>query len=378
MDEGTVAVIGFFMCILVALVRKPVMKLIENSRLESADVVKLENRCQKLEQSVSDVNGELIRVARELDDIKSTSDFSYKLLQQQQANLVAISARAQADRAARQEEASGENTPKLPAKDAPKPEDFGKITNEHTVRFERVMSGTKEEVWRYFTESDRLSQWLAEGKIETQFGGRVELDFALGRNPGSPESTGRIKGLVSRAEENKALCFSWEDESSGVSSLLSIELFEDGEKGKTRIVLTHSRLPQERMHHFMASWHTFLDTLSARLRNVLPPDFNTRLRDVIQVYLILVVTVMAASPALADAPASDYRIVSSERTRLLAKYDNLWHDVDRAQREMDALKRDRQPEAEQNLNYLDKQLKDKYRDIKAVEFEIKDLDLASK
>jgi uncharacterized protein YndB with AHSA1/START domain len=368
LDEGTVAVIGFFLCILVAILRKPVSKLIESSRIDNADVVKLENRCQKLEQSISDVSGELIRVAKELDDIKSSSDFSYKLLQQQQANLVAISARAQADRAIDRTDDK--------KKDAPRAEDFGKVTNEHTIRFERLLDGTKEEVWRYFTESDRLSQWLAEGKIETQFGGRVELDFALGRNPGNPEAKTRVKGLVSRAEENKALCFSWEDETGGVSSLLSIELFEDAEKGKTRIVLTHSRLPQERMHHFMACWHTFLDTLSARLKNVLPPDFNTRLRDVIQVYLILVVTVMAASPALADTPASDYRIVSSERTRLLAKYDNLWHDVDKTQREMDALKRERTADADQNLDYLDKQLKNKYRDIKEVEYEIKDLDLA--
>ncbi|MBS1999183.1 MAG: hypothetical protein JSS86_22810, partial [Cyanobacteria bacterium SZAS LIN-2] len=49
---------------------------------------------------------------------------------------------------------------------------------------------------------------------------------------------------------------------------------------------------------------------------------------------------------------------------------------DTKQREMDALKRNNPPDASKELDYLDKQLKDKYRDIKEIEFEIKDLDAA--
>jgi uncharacterized protein YndB with AHSA1/START domain len=373
MEEGVIAILGFWLCMIILVLRKPVIKMLEAKKVEGADTAKFEERCQKLEQTVSDVSGELIRVARELDEIRNSSEFSYKLLLQQQANLVAASTRAQADIQNAAIASGGTAEPKLLSSNAPQPEDFGKVTNEHTIRFERSLPGSKEQVWKYFTQSDLLGQWLAEGKIETQFGGQVALDFAPGRNPGNPENGARIKGLVSRAEEGKALCFSWEDEVNGVSSLLSLEFIEEGQK--TKVILTHSRLPQERMHHFMACWHTFLDTLSARLRNLTPPDFNVRFREVIQVYLILVATVLAASPALAESPNATYKIVTSEKARLMSKYDNLWRDVDKTQREMDAMKRDTAPD-NSTLNYLDKQLKDKYRDIKAVEYEIKDLDAA--
>jgi len=257
---------------------------------------------------------------------------------------------------------------------APQPEDFGKLINEHTIRFERLMSGSKAEVWKHFTESNLLAEWLAEGKIETQFGGDVALNFPAGRNPSGVEGSGRVTGLVSRAEEGKSLCLSWNDEANDVTSLLSIDFIEEGDK--TKVILTHSRLPQDRIHHFMACWHTFLDTLSAKLRKITPPDFNKRFREVIQVYLILVATVLAANPALAESSGDTYKIVTSEKSRLMAKYDNLWRDVDTKQREMDTLKRNNSPDANKELDYLDKQLKDKYRDIKSIEYEIKDLDKA--
>jgi len=374
--DGTIAILGFWLCILTIIVRKPIMKMIEQKQLTSGDVTKMEERCQKLEKCVSDVSAELIRVAKELDEIRNSSDFSYKLLLQQQANLVAASTRAQAEKNSAAIAAGGTEEPLFLTTTAPQPEDFGKLTNEHTVRFERVLSGSKEQVWKHFTESNLLAQWLAEGKIETQFGGEVSLHFAPGRNPSGGEGGTHVTGLVSRAEEGKSLCLSWNDESNGVTSLLSIDFVEDGDK--TKVILTHSRLPQDRIHHFMACWHTFLDTLSAKLRNITPPDFNKRFREVIQVYLILVATVLAANPALAESANSTYKIVTSEKSRLMSKYDNLWREVDTTQREMDTLKRSNQPDANKDLDYLDKKLKDKYRDIKAVEYEIKDLDLAVK
>lgn len=372
--DGIVAILGFWLCILTLIVRKPIMKIIEQKQMTGGDATKLEERCQKLEACVSDVSGELIRVAKELDEIRSSSDFSYKLLLQQQTNLVAASTRAQAEKNSAAIAAGGNEDPLLLTTMAPQPEDFGKLTNDHTVRFERTLAGTPAQVWKHFTESNLLAQWLAEGKIETQFGGEVSLNFAPGRNPGGADCNGLVSGLVSRAEPGKSLCLSWNDESAGITSLLSIDFSEEGDS--TKVVLTHSRLPQDRIHHFMACWHTFLDTLSANLRNITPPEFNKRFREVIQVYLILVATVLAANPALAESASNTYKIVTTEKSRLMTKYDNLWRDVDTKQREMDTVKRNNPPDANKELDYLDKQLKDKYRDIKEVEYEIKDLDAA--
>jgi uncharacterized protein YndB with AHSA1/START domain len=367
MDEGILAILGFWIVIILLIVRRPVSKLIERVGVTNTDVVRLDERCQKLESTLSTLSGEFIRISNEVEELRHSSDFSHKLLLKQQAGLVAASSAGS--------QAGKDN--------APKPEDFGKITNEHTIRFERVLPGSKDKVWKYFTESDKLSQWLAEGKIETQFGGQIELNFAPGRNPGinaeSPtqKESNRVKGLLSRAEEGKLLCYSWNDEVNGVESLVAVEFIQEGPN--TKVVLTHSRLPQERIHHFLACWHTLLDTLAAKLQNLTPPDFNQRFREVIQVYIILAATLLTTAPAMAET-SNTYKIVVSEKASLMKKYDNLWKDIDATQRELELVKRNSSDsdESQRAADQLDKQLKNQYRDIKELEYEIKDLDSALK
>jgi len=72
--DAILAIAGFWFCIFALIVRKPIMKMIEQKQIGPGDTSKLEERCLRLEKCVSDVNTELIRVAKELDEIRSSSD----------------------------------------------------------------------------------------------------------------------------------------------------------------------------------------------------------------------------------------------------------------------------------------------------------------
>lgn len=376
------AVGGFWLIILAVILRKPVMALIEKSKVQNAEVVALNDRVQKLETMLSTITGESNRISKEMSDLKDAADFSYKLLIEQQEAMKSLQTvrvlpaneGASSQRNIRNDSAS--NSPKMLSSNAPKQEDYGKIVNDHTVRFERTFPASPEKVWKYFTESDYLKMWLAEGSFEPQFGGRVELNFNVEEMPERRDKGSHIRGLVSRFEPRKALAFSWIDTQNSLESLVSIEFFEES-GGDTKVVLTHSRLPQNRMHEFMAGWHAHLDVLMARIKNLMPPEFAERFREVVQVYITIVATVIVtAGPA--SAAGNDYQIISTERAHLMSRYDDIWRGVDGLQREITNLKRDHSSESEKVIDRLDKELQDKYRDLRQVEFEIRDLDQAVK
>jgi hypothetical protein len=53
--------------------------------------------------------------------------------------------------------------------------DFGKIVDSSTVRFERLLPGPIERVWDHLTKPEFLATWLAVGQMDARVGGRVEL-----------------------------------------------------------------------------------------------------------------------------------------------------------------------------------------------------------
>src|SRR5580698_6413683 len=69
-------------------------------------------------------------------------------------------------------------SPKRAASDKPSPRasfqmqqvnpmsDYGVITESNTLRFERLLPGPIDRVWRYLIDSDKRGQWLAYGEIE--------------------------------------------------------------------------------------------------------------------------------------------------------------------------------------------------------------------
>ena len=147
---------------------------------------------------------------------------------------------------------------------------------------------------------------------------------------------------------------------------------------QTKLILTHSRLPHSKMHEVMASWHAHLDILMARVRNIMPPDFVERFREVIQVYITIVATVAISATPVSAAGTTDYQSISADRSHLMVKYDNLWREVDTLQRDMSTLKRDSSNDAKKELDQINNDLKDRYRDLQQLEYQIRDLDKALK
>jgi uncharacterized protein YndB with AHSA1/START domain len=384
--DGILAVGGFWLCMILLVMKKPMMTYIEKHKTQTVKEI------EALREQVRHLESTVIAMGKELSDVRETSDFTHHLLTEN-ANEAIESHRLLTEHSANagaktnsqkligvngSHSINTSNSIKLISSDAVSADDLGKIINEHTVRFERVLPAPVERVWQYFTEPHYLSKWLAIGCVEPRVGGRVELNFDVDEMPERKEKGSRIRGLVNTYEPMSSLAFSWVDTDTSLHTTVSIELTPRGDQ--TAVVLTHSRLPKDRMHEFMAGWHTHFDVLRARLSNIMPPNFRQRFKQVVQTYAAVVATVVVSgAPAVAANPAdADYQIIQTERSHLMQKYDLLWRDADSIQRQISLLRRDNSPESDRAVDRLDRQLQNEYRDLHDLELEIHDLDRASR
>ncbi len=101
------------------------------------------------------------------------------------------------------------------------------------LKIAREINAPVARVWQALTDAEDLKQWLpflSDFKAEVGF----KTQFMLGRDPDH-----RYKHLleVTEAVERKKLTYSWRYDGYVGNSLVSFELFPDGEK--TRLELTH-------------------------------------------------------------------------------------------------------------------------------------------
>jgi uncharacterized protein YndB with AHSA1/START domain len=164
---------------------------------------------------------------------------------------------------------------------------FGSLLAPDTVRIERLMPGPIERLWRYLTDSDKRSQWLAAGDMDLCPGGAVEHVF---RNdtlsaPGdvAPPKYAQhgshhvVHGQIIECDPPNRLSYQWGDGAD--PSEVSFELSPQGTK--VRLVVTHRRLAsRDGVLSVSAGWHAHLAILEARLAGTEPPSFwplHTRL-----------------------------------------------------------------------------------------------------
>jgi len=145
--------------------------------------------------------------------------------------------------------------------------EYGELLNESTVRFERLLPGPIERVWRYLTESDKRARWLCGGDVEAAIDGHVDMHFdntALSAEDdiarGSSDVADKVSfsGKVIRFDPPRLLEHTWEfgDEHSAVC----FELEELGDR--VRLVLTHRRLDtSDTVFGVSCGWHAHLDLL---------------------------------------------------------------------------------------------------------------------
>lgn len=161
--------------------------------------------------------------------------------------------------------------------------DYGELLDEQTVRFERLLPGPIERVWRYLTEGDKRAQWLCGGDVETIVNGHVDMHFHnVSLSRASADDIARpekykdmpermsFAGTVTRCEPPHVLQHTWEFEDE--NSEVCYELSEEGDK--VRLVLTHRRLETRSIVLSVSGgWHTHLNVLVDVLNGDTPRPF---------------------------------------------------------------------------------------------------------
>ena len=154
----------------------------------------------------------------------------------------------------------------------------GIVTEQRTVRIERLLPGPVERVWEYLTDSDKRRKWLAAGLMEPAVGGKVEHLFRhheLSREP-TPEPYRRFEdspplpGEVTQWDPPRLLAYNWPGDRG--ASEVTFELFAEGKD--VLLVVTHRRLADtDTMVSVASGWDAHLGILIDRLNGEEPRGF---------------------------------------------------------------------------------------------------------
>jgi uncharacterized protein YndB with AHSA1/START domain len=155
----------------------------------------------------------------------------------------------------------------------------GTLLAPDTIRFERRLNASLEEVWAWLTESDKRGRWLAKGEMQLVTGGRVDLHFHhndLSPLPGPPpgkykdmDAGHHFTGKILEVDPPHLLSFTWEG-----GSEVTFVLTQSGDA--VLLTVTHRLLPADAQASVLGGWHTHLDILMAVLRGQTPPNFWIR------------------------------------------------------------------------------------------------------
>lgn len=152
----------------------------------------------------------------------------------------------------------------------------GTLINDHTMQFVRVLPGPIEKVWEYLTDEKKRALWFAGGDISLKPGGEMKLVF-FNSKLGSPSEPTPEKykdfgdgfesiAIVKTSEPPRLLVLEWE-------GLVTFKLEEMDDQVK--LTLTHENLKQSKdaIVGTLAGWHTHLDILVDRMKQLEPKGF---------------------------------------------------------------------------------------------------------
>jgi uncharacterized protein (TIGR00369 family) len=179
--------------------------------------------------------------------------------------------------------------------------DFGIYEDTRTLRFERRLPGTLEQVWAFLVEPERLAVWLARGEIEPHVGGQVVIHHEENW-PDAPPA----RGVVTTWDPPRRLAYSWSE--SSTNSEVTFDLSPAPEGGVT-LVLTHRHLPLGEELGFGSGWHVSLDALALGLAGAAPAKIKDALKDTLELekaYATALAEALARNPR---SPADDLRAV---------------------------------------------------------------------
>ncbi len=147
--------------------------------------------------------------------------------------------------------------------------EYGEVTDQSTVRFERVLPGPIDRVWSYLVEGEKRAKWLCGGDTEHKVGGRIHMHFAnkkLSDQPDDPPPEKHkdepeevsFEGEITEFDPPHVFAHTWEY--AGEYSAVRYELREQDDN--VLLTLTHTRLSSpEEVLGVCGGWHAHLDIL---------------------------------------------------------------------------------------------------------------------
>lgn len=136
-----------------------------------------------------------------------------------------------------------------------------------TVRKELVIEASREQVWEYISQPERIAEWL----MESNFVPEVGAEFVFRGEP-NEEWDGKIYCRVLEVEAKKKIAFTWDANDIQGETIVLIEL-EDSENNseQTLLRLTHSNFEaavldtQPIIDRHETGWSRHLDILRDKL-----------------------------------------------------------------------------------------------------------------
>jgi uncharacterized protein YndB with AHSA1/START domain len=132
-----------------------------------------------------------------------------------------------------------------------------------TVVVRRRLPAPVEEVFRWWTEAERMGEWMspageAEADVDLRVGGRFRV---IMKGDGlTIEHTGEYREI----DPPRRLVFTWVSQYTGTEpSLVTVDL--EPVEGGTELRLVHERLPEDAAEAHGGGWAAMLERLAGRL-----------------------------------------------------------------------------------------------------------------
>lgn len=156
------------------------------------------------------------------------------------------------------------------------------VTSKGRIEIKRILSASRDTVWRFLTEDDLRGRWLCNGNVDPVEGGIIEFKFdisklgaALPNSVPSEAMRTEFEGSVTAFNPPELLAFTWPEAEDGKSTSVTIKLFDRGDK--TLLHLVHEKLfNQENLVGASAGWHAHLEQLECHLSRKMSPNFWKR------------------------------------------------------------------------------------------------------
>jgi uncharacterized protein YndB with AHSA1/START domain len=140
------------------------------------------------------------------------------------------------------------------------------VSDETTVRIERVIDSSPEAVFRAWTDPDAMAQWYRDGddfvvrvvEVDVRVGGSYRVEFGpAGEAPYVEHGTYIEVSPPHRLKMTETL-----ERESAIWADTTVTVMLEEEDGKTRLVLIHERFPsQSERDDAAGGWPGFIDRI---------------------------------------------------------------------------------------------------------------------